>query len=165
MNTDKMQLTQQGFDELKRKLERLKKVERVKNLEDIIESRAQGDLSENADYAAAKDRQGEIEREIKEVEMTLKNSVVITSGATNLGKRIKYEVLGLDDTSIFGGEEEKELILVSSIEANPFDAIPKISNECPLGIKLMHAEAGKIIDIESADVRYKILVKAIQDRK
>ena len=66
------QLTQQGLDELKAELEHLKDVDRKENLEALKEARAQGDLSENADYDAARDRQAEIEGRIKEIEGILK---------------------------------------------------------------------------------------------
>ena len=117
MNQQKIQLTQEGYDGLVAELNKLKTVDRVKNLEDLKDARAQGDLSENADYDAAREAQREIERRIKELEITLKNAVVITSTSSNLGKTIKFEVLETDEHDIFGG---CEFLLVSSIESNPF---------------------------------------------
>ena len=64
MNQQKIQLTQEGYDKLVAELEKLKTVDRIKNLEDLKDARAQGDLSENADYDAAREQQREIEKKI-----------------------------------------------------------------------------------------------------
>lgn len=156
MNQQKIQLTQEGYDKLVADLEKLKTVDRIKNLEDLKDARAQGDLSENADYDAAREQQREIERKIKELENTLKNAVVITTTTTNLGKKIKFEVIGDVDKELFG---DCEFLLVSSIESNPFDPIsPKISNESQLGAALMKAKIGDLIQIVNDNVSYEIKV-------
>lgn len=159
MNQKKEHLTQEGYDSFVAELERLKNVDRIKNLEDLKEARAQGDLSENADYDAAREQQREIERRIKEIENTLKNAVVITTSSTNLGRKIKFEVIGLDDIELFG---DCEYLLVSSVEANPFDEKnPKISNESQLGSALMKAKVGDIIQISNENITYSIKVVSI----
>lgn len=156
MNQQKIQLTQEGYDKLVAELEQLKTVDRVKNLEDLKDARAQGDLSENADYDAARDQQREIERKIKELENTLKNAVIITTTTTNLGRKIKFEVIGADEPDLFGNGE---FLLVSSVESNPFDEnMPKISNESQLGAALMRAKIGDIIQIANDDVTYSVKV-------
>lgn len=160
MNQQKIQLTQEGYDKLVAELDKLKNVDRIKNLEDLKEARAQGDLSENADYDAARDQQREIERKIKELELTLKNAVVITVSSTNLGKKIKFEVIGLDDADLFG---DGEFLLVSSVESNPFDEkSPKISNESQIGAALMKANVGDVIQIVNDNVSYSIKVVSIK---
>lgn len=159
MNQQKIQLTQEGYDKLVAELEQLKTVDRIKNLEDLKDARAQGDLSENADYDAAREQQREIERKIKELENTLKNAVVITTTSTNLGKKIKFEVIGLDDPDLFGN---CEFLLVSSVESNPFDPVsPKISNESQLGAALMQAKVGDIVPIANDYVSYSVKVLSI----
>lgn len=159
MNQQKIQLTQEGYDKLVAELEKLKTVDRIKNLEDLKDARAQGDLSENADYDAAREQQREIERKIKELEITLKNAVVITSTSTNLGKKIKFEVIGLDDPDLFGN---CEFLLVSSVESNPFDQVtPKISNESELGAALMQAKVGDVLPISNEYVSYSVKVLKI----
>ena len=159
MNQKKEHLTQEGYDSFVAELERLKNVDRIKNLEDLKEARAQGDLSENADYDAAREQQREIERRIKEIENTLKNAVVITSSSTNLGRKIKFEVIGLDDIELFGN---CEYLLVSSVESNPFDEKnPKISNESQLGAALMKAKIGDVIQISNENITYSIKVVSI----
>ncbi len=160
MNQQKIQLTQEGYDGLVAELNKLKTVDRVKNLEDLKDARAQGDLSENADYDAAREAQREIERRIKELEITLKNAVVITSTSSNLGKTIKFEVLDTDEHDIFGG---CEFLLVSSIESNPFDEVtPKISNESVLGDALMKASEGDIVTIANDNISYRVKVLSIK---
>ena len=160
MNQQKIQLTQEGYDKLVAELDKLKNVDRIKNLEDLKEARAQGDLSENADYDAARDQQREIERKIKELELTLKNAVVITVSSTNLGKKIKFEVIGLDDADLFG---DGEFLLVSSVESNPFDEkSPKISNESQIGAALMKANVGDVIQIVNDNVSFSIKVVSIK---
>ncbi|MCI5938853.1 MAG: transcription elongation factor GreA [Bacilli bacterium] len=160
MNQQKIQLTQEGYDGLVAELNKLKTVDRVKNLEDLKDARAQGDLSENADYDAAREAQREIERRIKELEITLKNAVVITSTSSNLGKTIKFEVLDTDEHDIFGG---CEFLLVSSIESNPFDEVtPKISNESVLGDALMKASEGDIVTIANDNISYRVKVLSIR---
>ena len=160
MNQQKIQLTQEGYDGLVAELNKLKTVDRVKNLEDLKDARAQGDLSENADYDAAREAQREIERRIKELEITLKNAVVITSTSSNLGKTIKFEVLDTDEHDILGG---CEFLLVSSIESNPFDEVtPKISNESVLGDALMKASEGDIVTIANENISYRVKVLSIR---
>lgn len=160
MNQQKIQLTQEGYDKLVADLEKLKTVDRIKNLEDLKDARAQGDLSENADYDAAREQQREIERKIKELEVTLKNAVVITTSTTNLGKKIKFELIGVEDKDLFGN---CEFLLVSSVESNPFDEnMPKISNESQLGAALMKAKIGDEIQIANDNVSYSIKIINIQ---
>ena len=82
----KYNLTQEGLEALKKRLEELK-VEEKENIVALQEARAQGDLSENADYDAARDAQARIAASIKEVEDKINNAVIITSGdENNLGK-------------------------------------------------------------------------------
>jgi len=115
------QLTQQGLLELQEEIEQLKDVDRKENLEALKEARAQGDLSENADYDAARDKQAEIEGRIKEIEGILKNYEIIkedNSNKVNIGKTVVLKV---------GDYPEKEYTIVGSLETNPRKN--KISND------------------------------------
>lgn len=160
MNQQKIQLTQEGYNKLVADLDKLKNVDRIKNLEDLKDARAQGDLSENADYDAAREQQREIERKIKELEVTLKNAVVITTSTTNLGKKIKFELLDVEESDIFGN---CEFLLVSSVESNPFDENnPKISNESQLGAALMQAKVGDVIEITNDNISYSLKIVSIK---
>ena len=149
-------LTREGYEEIKQELEYLINVRRPENINAIKEARALGDLSENADYDAAREQQREIEKKIKELEITLKNAVVITTTSTNLGRKIKFEVIGANEPDLFG---DGEFLLVSSIESNPFDPVtPKISNESQLGSALMRAKIGDVIQIANDNVSYSVKI-------
>ena len=112
-------VTPEGYESLKRELERLKKVDRPQNIKDIEEARAHGDLSENAEYAAAKDRQGFIQGRIGELEYKLGNCDIIETGDLpkdrvvfaskvlleniDTGEDVKYQLVGPDESDIQKG--------------------------------------------------------------
>jgi transcription elongation factor GreA len=135
------QLTLQGLEELKAELEHLKDVDRKENLEALKEARAQGDLSENADYDAARDRQAEIEGRIKEIEGILKNYELIKedhSNKVNIGKTVVLKI---------GAMPESEYTIVGSLEANP--RMKKISNESPIGKGIIGCSKGDTLKIKT----------------
>ena len=153
-------VTKEYYEELQATYRHLIDVERPQVLEELATARSQGDLSENADYDAAREQQREIERKIKELEITLKNAVIITTSTTNLGKKIKFKVIGINEPDLFGNGE---FLLVSSVESNPFDEdMPKISNESQIGAALMKANVGDIIPISNDNVSYSIKVVSIK---
>ncbi|MDD3106474.1 MAG: transcription elongation factor GreA [Bacilli bacterium] len=130
----KHQLTAEGLEKCKAELDFLKNAERGRVIESLKEARAQGDLSENADYDAARDEQARLEARIKELENIIKNAVVIDgikTATSNLGKVI---VLEFDDNT------EDEFTLVGSLEADPLQG--KISNESPLGMAIINHKVG-----------------------
>jgi len=154
---NKFKLTQSGYDQHKKELEELKGPIREKNLLDLKEARAQGDLSENADYDAARDEQARIEARIKEIENILKNSVII-----NENSRSRLISVGKQVTVKFVKQNlERQLKIVGSVEANPLNN--QISDESPLGKALIgnkkgqtvnyKAETGKDITVEIVDVK------------
>lgn len=132
------QLTQEGIDKLKTELTFLKDVKRGENLEALKEARAQGDLSENADYDAARNEQARIEARISEIENIVKNVKVIRTSNddnVNIGKTVKVKFVK--------NKNEKVFHLVGSIEADP--RANKISTESPLGKAMLnHAEGDKV---------------------
>lgn len=133
------QLTQQGLDNLKAEIERLKDVDRLENLEALKDARAQGDLSENADYDAARDKQAEIEGRIKEIEGILKNYTIIKedhSNNVNIGKTVVLKV---------GTMPDRQYTIVGSLEANPLQN--RISNESPIGKGIIGSKKGATINI------------------
>ncbi|MGE4571899.1 MAG: transcription elongation factor GreA [Candidatus Izemoplasmatales bacterium] len=154
---NKFKLTQAGFEQHQKELEELKGPIREKNLQDLQEARAQGDLSENADYDAARDEQARIEARIKEIENILKNAVIINensrSKSISVGKQITVKFIKQN--------VEKKLKLVGPVEANPLSN--QISDESPLGKALIgqkkgqiihyKAETGKEITVEILDVK------------
>jgi transcription elongation factor GreA len=151
---EKHHLTTAGLDKLKMELDDLKNVERSRIIESLKEARAQGDLSENADYDAARDEQARIEARIKELEMIIKNSVIIenNSTASNLGKTITLE---FDDGSV------DEFVLVGSLEADPLNG--KISNESPLGAAILHHKVGdKVLVKPDNGEEFYVIIKNIK---
>ena len=122
---ERVPVTREGYEFLKKELEKLKRVERPANIRAIEEARAHGDLSENAEYAAAKDRQGFIEGRIGELEYKIANADVIEPDKLNkekavfgsrvllenieTGQDVEYQLVGPDESDI-----EKGRISVSS---------------------------------------------------
>ncbi len=136
-------LTEQGFEKLKEELTHLKDVDRKLNLEALKEARAQGDLTENADYDAARDEQARIEARIKEVENILKHSEIISNSNNSktilIGKTVKIKFVDND--------LEREFTIVGHLEANPLQG--KISNESPIGKALIGHKKGQIINYKA----------------
>jgi len=135
-------LTEAGYEKLKQELEQLKEVDRKTNLEALKEARAQGDLSENADYDAARDEQARIEARIKEIDNILKHSEIIKDSNS------KIIAIGKTVTIRFAGSNiEKVYDLVGHLEANPLAG--KISNESPLGRAILGMKKGAKITYKS----------------
>ncbi len=152
------QLTEAGYEQLKQELEELKGVKRIKNLEALKEARSQGDLSENADYDAAREEQARIESRIKEIENILKHSEIIKensrSKVISIGKTVIVNIIK-DGKKIM---ENKEYTIVGNLEANPF--LGKISNESPLGRALIGKKKGKIVTYKT-ESRQEITVEIV----
>lgn len=139
-------LTYTGLKELEEELQELKVVKRKEIAEKIKEARAQGDLSENAEYDAAKDEQSDMEKRIEEIEKILKNAEVIDEDEVDLDKiNIGCTVTLLDKDF----EEEVTYRIVGSTEADILKG--KISNECPLGVALIGKMVGDVIEVEGVD--------------
>ncbi len=150
----KIVLTYEGLKKLEDELENLKVVRRKEVAAKIKEARGQGDLSENAEYDAAKEEQAEIEARIITIEKMLRNAEVIdeeeiSTGKVNIGNKVKLYDKEFD--------EEVEYTIVGSAEADP--SMGKISNESPLGMALLGHSVGDIIDVEAPDgiLKFKLL--------
>ena len=147
-------LTYQGLQKLENELQDLKVVKRKEVAQKIKEAREQGDLSENAEYDAAKDEQRDIEARIEEIEKILKNAEVVVEDEVDDGKisvGCKVTVLDMEY------DEEMEFQLVGSTEANSLQG--KISNESPVGKALIGARQDDVVDVEMGDsvMQYKVL--------
>lgn len=147
-------LTYEGLRQLEDELHDLKVNQRKEVAQKIKEAREQGDLSENAEYDAAKDEQRDIEARIEEIDKILKNAEVVVEdevdvNVINIGCRIKILDMEYD--------EELEYKLVGSTEANSLKG--KISNESPLGRALIGAKVGDVVNVDthSGTMQYKIL--------
>ena len=140
---EKIYVTKEGLESLKAELRFLLDVERPQVLQEIKEARAQGDLSENADYDAAKDKQAVIEAKITELTEKIENAQIITtSGSTNVVKIGCYVVLKFS----FNNKEE-EYHIVGSTEVNPNEN--KISNECALAKAIMDHKVGEVVNVKA----------------
>ena len=154
MEEKKNLLTYAGLKALEEELHDLKVVKRKEVAEKIKEAREQGDLSENAEYDAAKDEQRDIEARIEEIEKILKNAEVIVEDEVDLDKISVGCLVKVYDEEF---EEEMEFKVVGSSEANSLQG--KISNESPVGKALIGAKVGDEITVEAEAglMKYKVL--------
>ena len=147
-------LTYEGLRKLEEELEDLKVVKRKEISQKIKEAREQGDLSENAEYDAAKDEQRYIEARIEQIEKILKNAEVVDEDEVDLDKisvGCKVKVLDVEY------DEEEEFKIVGSSEASSLQG--KISNESPVGKALLGAKVGDTVNVETQAgvIQYKVL--------
>ena len=154
MEAKKNILTYEGLKALEDELQDLKVVRRKEVSQKIKEAREQGDLSENAEYDAAKDEQRDIEARIEEIEKILKNAEVFVEEEVDLDKiniGCKVRILDVEEN------EELEYKMVGSTEANSLKG--KISNESPVGKALIGAKKGDVVEVETqvGSLKYKIL--------
>lgn len=155
-NSEKVFLTDEGFLELETELKELKDVRRPAVIKALKEARALGDLSENADYDAARAEQAQVEGRIQELERIMENAVIIekrTTDSVSLGTTVKIKYIDDDD------DEFEEYRIVGSKEADPSNN--KISNESPLALAIMNAKAGEVRTVESPNGSYDVEVLEI----
>ena len=154
MEEKKNLLTYAGLKALEEELHDLKVIKRKEVADKIKETREQGDLSENAEYDAAKDEQRDIEARIEQIEKILKNAEVVVEEEVDLDKiSVGCQVKVLDEEY----EEEMELKIVGSSEANSLKG--KISNESPVGRALLGHSVGDeiIVETQAGEMKYKVL--------
>lgn len=147
-------LTSEGKEKYERELDQLKAVKRAEVAEKIKEAREHGDLSENAEYDAARDEQRDIEARIEELEAILGDSLIVKTDEDNaskvsIGRWFKVLDMEFDD--------EMEFKIVGPTEANSVKGL--ISNECPVGKALLDHEVGDVVVVEtpSGSFEYKIM--------
>lgn len=143
-------LTPQGYLELETELNELKTVVRPRVIKDLKDARAQGDLSENADYDAARDEQAQVEARIKELEFKLEHSVIAES------KEKGVACVGCTITIAYDDGETEEYQIVGSMEADPLDN--KFSNESPIGKAVLGHKKGDTITVESPNGSYTVVL-------
>ena len=147
-------LTAEGYLALEEELNDLKTNKRPAVIKALKEARAQGDLSENADYDAARNDQAQIEGRIKELEYKLEHSEIIdnskSKGTVNLGSTI---------TIAYDEDDTEEYMIVGSMEADPFNN--KISNESPIGKAVIGHKKGEEVEVESPNGSYTIKILSI----
>lgn len=154
MKDNKVYLTDEGFLELEEELNELKNVKRPEVIKALKEARALGDLSENADYDAARAEQAQVEGRIQELEKIMENVHIIEKGETDkvsLGTTVKIKYV--DD------DEIEEYRIVGSKEADPSNN--KISNESPIAKAIMNGKVGEIKKVASPNGEYEVEIVAI----
>lgn len=152
-------LTKEGLQDLKNELDELINVKRPANIQAIKEARALGDLSENADYDAARNEQAVLEGRIKKIESMLENYEIIeevSNGTVGIGSTVSIKYVDDEDDEDDGDEYK----IVGSQEADPF--VGKISNESPIAKAIMNHKVGDIITVESPNGSYKIEITDIK---
>lgn len=149
----KVILTEEGEKKLEDELNNLKLVRRREIAAKIKDARGQGDLSENAEYDAAREEQAQIEARIKELEQTLQDVKIIeidtNKSKISLGSQVKLLDMEFQEEVIF--------MIVGSTESDPSNG--KISNESPLGNALIGHKTGDTVDVNSPDgiIKYKVI--------
>ncbi len=155
MAKEKVLLTQAKFDELKSELDNLINVKRPEIIKQIQAAREQGDLSENADYDAAKEKQTELESRITEIQATLENCQIETF-KDKKGEVSVYNYVQYQDES---DKTVNVVQIVGSVESDPDEG--KISNESPLAKALLTRREGDTVEVKGIDVHYSIKVLKI----
>ncbi|MBR2246981.1 MAG: transcription elongation factor GreA [Bacilli bacterium] len=154
-NKDVVYLTQEGLDELKKELDDLINVKRPENIQAIKEARSLGDLSENAEYDAARDEQAQIEGRIQQLEKMLEKASIIEDVSTDkvsIGNTVSIKYV--DDN------EEDEYKIVGSQEADPFES--RISNESPIAQALFDHKVGDTVTVDSPNGNYEVEIISIK---
>ena len=147
-------LTSEGLENLKQELEDLKMVKRPEVISALKDARALGDLSENAEYDAARSEQAIVEGRIAELEVMIENAVVIEkkdNDSVGIGSKVKIEYVEDSDT--------EEYTIVGSREADPFSN--KISNESPIAQAIMGLKVGDIAHVDSPNGQYDVKILEI----
>ena len=155
--SNKVYLTNEGFLEIEEELNHLKEVKRPEIIKALKDARALGDLSENADYDAARNEQAQIEGRILELEKILETAEIIEKRDTDkvgLGTTVTIRYLDEDD------DEVEEYRIVGSKEADPSNN--KISNESPLAAAIMGAKAGDERTVDSPRGKYRVEIVEIK---
>ena len=154
-NKNTVYLTQEGLEELKNELDNLINVKRPENIQAIKEARSLGDLSENAEYDAARNEQAQIEGRIKQLEKMLENVSIISE--------VSKDKVGIGNTvaiKYVDDDEEDEYKIVGSQEADPFES--RISNESPIAKALFDHKVGDVVTVESPNGSYEIEIIEIK---
>lgn len=155
MSEQQFIMTQKGYDEAVERLRYLQTEKRQEIVERISEARSHGDLSENAEYDAARNEQAANEGEIADLDYKIKNAVIIETSTdtsfVHIGSKVKVYDEEMDEEDVYEitGTTEADLM------AN------KISNESPVGAALLKRKAGDVVKVVAPDGEYKLLIKEI----
>ncbi len=153
-STKEIYLTAEGLEEIKKELEVLKLEKRPEIIQALKDARALGDLSENAEYDAARNEQAIVEARILELEQMIEKAVVIkevNKEVVSIGTKVTIEY-------VEDGEQE-DYSIVGSKEADPF--ANKISNESPIAKAIMGMRVGDVVSVESPNGKYDVKIVQI----
>lgn len=142
--TQRIPMTKEGYERLKKELDHIIKVERPRNIKEIEEARAHGDLSENAEYHAAKERQGLLDAKKREIEFKLAHAQIIDVSRLTNEKVVFGSTVTLCDTD---SGEMKVYTLVGQEEADIKKG--KISIQSPVGKALVGHKKGDVVTIKT----------------
>ena len=154
---NKIELTKEGAENLEKELRHLIDIDRPAVIEALQAARSQGDLSENADYDAARNQQAEIEGRIKEIENILANVKIISDKSRSKGVVLGSTVTikDLSDGSV------ASYTIVGTVEANPLKGL--ISNVSPLGRAIVDKNVGEVVSVH-ANKEYKVEILKIESK-
>lgn len=153
-NTKEIYLTQVGLDEIKKELDYLKLEKRPEVINALKDARALGDLSENAEYDAARTAQAEVEGRITELEAMIEKAIIIKESSkdkVSIGSNVKLKYIEDGETEVYS--------IVGSMEADPFQN--KISNESPIAHAIMGLTVGSQVTVESPQGKYNVEIVEI----
>lgn len=140
---NRIPMTQQAYDRLAQELDVLKKVERPYIIEEISVARAQGDLSENAEYHAAKEKQGQLESKINELEDKIHRAEILSAGPVNSDHIIFGHIVSVKNL------ETKKVQVYTLVGPEDVDVISgKISSVSPIGKSLMGKRSGDKVEVQ-----------------
>ena len=155
MAEEKFYVTEEGLKDLKSEYDNLVHNTRNEVIEDLKAARAQGDLSENADYDAARDKQAQVEARIKELEYMIKNASIISEK-----KGVKSVRLGSTVTILeLDSNVKSTFTIVGSVEADPLNG--KLSNESPLASAILEKKVDSVATVE-VDQPYQVKIVEIK---
>lgn len=152
--TKEIYLTSNGLEELQKELDVLKQERRPAVITALKEARALGDLSENAEYDAARNEQAFVETRIQELEAMIEQAIIVKQVKTDkvaVGTKVKLRYVADNDTEVYS--------IVGSVEADPFNN--KISNESPIAKAIMGLKVGKVVTVESPNGKYDVEIVEI----
>ena len=153
-STKEVFVTEAGLEEMKKELEYLIQVRRPEVITALKDARALGDLSENAEYDAARNEQAIVESKIKELEVSIEHAKIISDVATDtvsVGNSVKLEYIEDNETETYA--------IVGSKEADPFEN--RISNESPIAMAIIGKKAGDVVVVDSPNGKYEVKIVEI----
>ncbi|AIV03598.1 transcription elongation factor GreA [Candidatus Malacoplasma girerdii] len=156
---NKILLSRDGLKKVQSELRELIDVKRPAIIKAIQEAREQGDLSENADYDAAKNQQGEIENRIAELKNIINKAEIIEENTSTTGTKVKIgsrvQILDLSDNEYYTYH------IVGEVEADPDNN--KISNQSPLAKSMLNKSVSSTIEVHGVENPYKIKILKIEN--